>query len=134
MDELIKENSIELPEGLVVRRLERLVHQVLEDYQRRGVTQDQQDPALEDSLRKELAGEARRQIHLVFLLDEIANQQKIDVTEQDLKARYGSLALRMRRPAEEIEKYYSEHEEASEALEDKIRNEKAIQFLKDNNE
>ena len=85
-----------------------------------------------EKMQKEFESEARRQIHIAFLLDEIAETQGIKAEESDLGKKYEALGQQHRQPKETIEKYYSEHKKARETLLDQVRNEKVIEFLKRN--
>ena len=83
-------------------------------------------------MQKEFESEARRQIHVAFLLDEIADTQGIKADETELTQKYEVLGRQYRQPKETVEKYYQEHKEARETLLDQVRNEKVIEFLKKN--
>ena len=83
-----------------------------------------------EKMQKEFETEARRQVHIAFLLDEIADTQGIKAEEADLGTKYEALCQQYRQPKETIEKYYQEHKEARETLLDQVRNEKVIEFLK----
>lgn len=131
LDELVKQNKVELPERLVGRRLEYLIERRLEDYHRRGFLHETLDE-MGKSLQTDLAEEARRQVHLAFLLDEIAVREKIEITHEDLKKKYETIAAGVRRRQDDIEKYYAENEEAREGLRDQLRGEKTIEWLKHN--
>ena len=85
-----------------------------------------------EKMTKEFEAEARRQIHIAFLLDEIADSQQIKSEEADLGKKYELLSQQYRQPKETIEKYYAGKKEARETLLDQIRNEKVIDFLKQN--
>ena len=52
--------------------------------------------------------------------------------QADLVKKYEALSQQFRQPKETIEKYYKEHKEAQETLLDQVRNEKVIDFLKQN--
>lgn len=135
--ELIKQNKVELPDGVVERRLQHLVEDAFqrEHQHNHGGHHDHSEEShkqLRDKLTGELGAEARRQVHVAFLLDEIAVRENIEVKEEDLTARYEMIAAQVRQPAESVQKYYSENEEALEGLNDQIRNEKAIEYLKKN--
>jgi len=130
-DELLKHNKLDIPQGLLARRTEHLIEQAKQRFIYQGGTEELFDQEKEKA-RKEFEAEAKRQIHLAFLLDEIAEVQQITTGEADLKAKYAELAERYRQPAETIEKYYQEHKEALEPLTDQVRNEKVIEYLKSN--
>lgn len=129
LDELMKQNKADLPEGLIQRRRDHLMEEAAKNFLRGGGPESKAEE-LKEKLKKELESEARRQVHLAFLLDEIANHENLQVGEEDLKKRYRQLAEEYRQPLEAVEKYYAEHHEANHGLQDQIRNEKAIEFVK----
>lgn len=131
LNELIKHNKIDIPAGLLQRRTEYLTEQASQRFVSQGGTAELFDKEKE-KLHKEFEAEARRQIQLAFLLDEIAEAQGIQAEDADLKQRYESLGRQYRQPKEVVEKYYQEHPEAIDALKDQVRNEKVIEFLKQN--
>ncbi len=131
LSELIKHNKIDIPNGLLQRRAEYLMDQARQRFVQQGGT-DELFNKEKEKMQKEFESEARRQIHVAFLLDEIADVQKIGSDESDLAKKYEALSQQYRQPKETIEKYYTEHKEARETLIDQIRNEKVIEFLKQN--
>ena len=131
LNELIKHNKIDLPNGLLQRRAEYLMDQSRQRFMQQGGTEELFDKEKEKML-KEFEMEARRQIHVAFLLDEIAETQGIKSEQADLVKKYEALSQQFRQPKETIEKYYKEHKEAQETLLDQVRNEKVIEFLKQN--
>lgn len=131
LNELIKHNKIDIPNGLLKRRTQHLIDQARQRFVYQGGTEELFDKE-KDKMQKEFEAEARRQVHLAFLLDEIADVQKIQAEETDLKKKYEALSGQYRQPQEKIEKYYQEHQEALQSLIDQVRNEKVIEFLKKN--
>lgn len=131
LDELLKNNKVEIPLGLLSRRKEYLIEQARQRFLQQGGTEELFNQEKE-KVQKEFEAEAKRQIHLAFLLDEIAEAQQVKIEETDLKKKYEDLSGRYRQPAEAIEKYYQEHKEALESLSDQVRSEKVIALLKQN--
>jgi len=131
LNELAKHNKIEIPAGLLQRRAEYLTEQARQRFLQQGGTAEIFDKEKE-KMQKEFESEARRQIHIAFLLDEIADVQGIKADDADLVKKYEMLARQYRQPKETVEKYYQEHKEAKETLLDQVRNEKVIEFLKQN--
>jgi trigger factor len=129
LNELVKHNKIDLPNGLLQRRAEYLMDQARKRFLQQGGTDEVFDKDKE-KMQKEFETEARRQVHIAFLLDEIADTQGIKAEETDLGTKYETLSQQYRQPKETIEKYYKEHKEARETLLDQVRNEKVIEFLK----
>ena len=131
LEELVKKNKIDLPPKLVERRIEYMIEQAKANVLRRG-TSEQEFDAQAEKMREGFRPEAEKQIHIAFLLDEIAQKEGIEVADEDVKKKFEALAARFRQPVEEIEKYYRGHHEALDSLRDQIRNEKTIEFIKTN--
>jgi trigger factor len=129
LNELVKHNKIDLPNGLLQRRAEYLMDQARQRFLQQGGTDEIFDKEKE-KMQKEFEAEARRQVHIAFLLDEIADTQGIKAEEADLGTKYEALSQQYRQPKEMVEKYYKEHKEARETLLDQVRNERVIEFLK----
>lgn len=132
LEELLKHNKFELPEGVIRRRFEHLVEEHLSGHQGRPQLDEAKLSEARESLRKDLEPEARRQVHLAFILDEIANKEGLTVTEADLKAKYEETAASLHQSVEKIEEYYRGREDAIESLKDRIRSEKSIKHVKKN--
>ncbi|HNX68112.1 MAG TPA: trigger factor [Candidatus Omnitrophota bacterium] len=131
LNDLVKQNKIDIPAGLLKRRAEHLIDQARQRFLYQGGTEDLFDKEKEKML-KDFEAEARRQIHVAFLLDEIAEAHKVTADEADLKKKFEALSAQYRQPQETVEKYYQEHQEALESLLGQVRNEKVIEFLKQN--
>ncbi|MBI3317359.1 MAG: trigger factor [Candidatus Omnitrophica bacterium] len=132
LEELLKRNKIDLPEGLVARRIDHLVQDFLQHSRARHGKTGEISKEEREKLHEEFSEEARRQVHLAFLLDEIALKENFQAAAEDLKKKYEELASQIRQPAEVLQKYYESHEDQMEGLRDRIRNEKAIAFIKKN--
>lgn len=131
LDELVKSNKLELPPKLVQRRIEYMMDQAKQHMAQQGAPEDEfenQSPKMKESFRPE----AERQVHVAFLLEEIAAAENITVQDEDLKKHFERIAERFRQPVETVEKYYQGREDAIESLKDQIRSEKTVEFIKQN--
>ncbi|HXV28644.1 MAG TPA: trigger factor, partial [bacterium] len=131
LDELMKQNKVDLPQGLVERRLDYLLERAREDFRKYGSAEEEFEKQKE-KIKSELAEEARRQVHLAFLLDEIALRENITVPEEGLKTKYQQIADRVRQPLDKVQGYYEQDENARESLKEQLRNEKTIEWIKKN--
>ena len=129
LEDLMKHNKIDLPEGLVQKRLEYL----LEDAKKGFLNQGAPEAEFEKQKEKLTAGmepEAKKQVHLAFLLDEIAIQENIRVEDSDLNERFEQMAVRVKQPVEKVREFYQTNENARESLAEQVRNEKTISYIK----
>ena len=134
LDELVEKNKIDLPVRLVERRLEYLMEQAHQQMHKDGGHDHESEEHGKEleGMREKMRPEAERQVHLAFLLEEIAVKENIEVLEEDVKTHLSGIAERFKQPLETVEKYYSGSPEALDALRDQIRNEKTINFVKQN--
>lgn len=78
--EILENVKFKIPQSLLERRLEELVHQAKARLAMRGEAKEQID-AREDELRKELYAEAESQVKTYLVLDEIAQRENIPQDE-----------------------------------------------------
>lgn len=131
LEELRKHNKIDLPPGLVKKRAENLFDELKQTFARQGMKEEDLESQREKMAPK-LEEEAKQQIHVAFLLDELAVKESITVLEDDKKRKYQEIAARIRQPLEKVEEFYRGNEQAADSLSEQIRSEKAIQWIKDN--
>lgn len=95
---LLEKIHIDVPAGLSKRQTERIVARRVVDLMMRGVPQ-QMVEAQTQQLRTEAGDAAARELKLFFILQRIAQQQEVDVTEDELNGRVAILAAqRGKRP------------------------------------
>jgi trigger factor len=95
---LLDQVQMELPTRLSTRQEERVVGRRAMELMSRGISREQIEANLE-RLRTGARDEAVRELKLFFILQQIANEQKVDVDEGELNGRIALLAAqRGRRP------------------------------------
>jgi len=126
-DRLLELTDFDVPEGLV----ERLVAQARERQRLallyRGVPEDKIDEELQ-RLAQGTRDQSVRSCKLFFIIEKIADQEKIFVTEDELDQRIQAIALNYRRRPAEVR---AELEETGrlDSLRRQMREEKVIDFL-----
>ncbi len=129
LKELVKHNKIDLPPTLVEKRVDHLVEDSKNQHLKQGLPEES-FKAKEEELRKNMQEEAKQQVHLAFLLDEMAVKENVTVTEEDTDKKIQQMADRIRQPIEQIKKFYAENESARGSMTEQIRNEKVIEMIK----
>jgi trigger factor len=105
LDELSKRHDIPVPAAMVQRRTAALVEEVWHDWQQQRIVPKNESQA-RDRLRTELEPRAREQVKLGLLLDAIARQEGIAVSEEDVEARVEALAAGAGTAAERVRALY----------------------------
>ncbi len=129
LGQLVKHNKIEPPKGLVDRRIEEMIEQTHKRLQESGQKLSEPDAKEKEKARKDLEPEARKQIQLAFLLDEIAKTQNVQTEEADLDKKFAEHAKLYRQPVETVAQYYRGNAEAIDHLREVIRQEKTIAWI-----
>jgi trigger factor len=107
--ELVKRHDIPVPNAMVRRRTEALVEEVLHDWQRqRGRLKD--DAQARAHLRKELEPSAQEQVKIALLLEAVARQEAIRVTDEEVEARVSAMAGAAGAAAERVRALYQQPE------------------------
>ncbi len=106
-DELLKRHEFALPAGLVSRQLER----VRQDFKARLLLSERTEGQVEEELEKfsqRLRDSAARHVKLGFILDRIAAQETLTVTEPEVVGRLWQVAQRWRREPAEVRRTFDE--------------------------
>lgn len=88
---LLEHTKLDLPEGLSARQVERAVVRRVLDLRRRGVPQAEIDKHA-DELRTSARDQALNELKLYFIIEKIAEQQEIEVREEEINARIAAIA------------------------------------------
>jgi len=107
VERLARDADIPIPRALVERRTEALVDEVLHDWQQRRI-RPQSESVARSRLRDELAPQAQQQVKIGLLLNAIARQEGITVSDADLDARIASLATQAGSASERVRAIYQD--------------------------
>ncbi|MDB5301573.1 MAG: Trigger factor [Phycisphaerales bacterium] len=98
---LLENTTIELPTKLSDRQADRVVSRRAIDLMMRGIPREQVEANVE-RLRAGAQEEAGRELKLFFVLQKIANDQNVDVSEGELNGRVAFLAAQRERRPEKL--------------------------------
>jgi trigger factor len=130
-DALVKaalaKNDFEVPPSLVERAIDAMIQGAAERFERQGL--DMQQMGLDVSrLRADLREQALLQVKGALLLEAIADQEKIEVTDDDLQAEIAKTATELNLPLARVQQELR-GADARRALANRIREDKALAFL-----
>jgi len=124
---LASAHDIQVPAALVQQRTEALVDDVLREWQQRRMRPRNETDAVAH-LRTELEPRAREQVKIALLLEAIARQEGLSVSEQDVDERVAELAGAAGSAAERVRALY-EREEARRQLRTRLLQSRAIDLI-----
>jgi len=88
---LSKDRDVPVPHALIERRTQALIEDVWHEWQQQRITPKNESEAIA-RLREELEPRAREQVKIGLLLEAIARQEHIDVTDDEVETRIAALA------------------------------------------
>ena len=124
-DHLLGQVNIELPTKLSLRQTDRVVNRRAVDLMMRGMSQEQVAANI-DRLRAGAAEEGTRELKTFFILQKVAEQTGVDVSEAELNGRIAMIALQQGRRPEKLKQELSKDSTMLSNLYVQMREEKAI--------
>ena len=127
LNKLMDENNFAVPSTLVKRQIDLMTQNAKAKLTQKGFSKeelDKKNPEFEGRFKDD----ASRQVKLLFILDRIANEEKIEAQASDLENAYKSISLQTGKNEQEVKSYY-EKEGLADNLLERIREEKTIEFL-----
>ena len=119
--------EMELPESMYERRKESLARNKVMELMRDGASEE--DATAEAEKDEELAKQARIELVRIFVLDRIAEEEKVFVTEDEVVQRLQAIAATYQRPLEEVVEQYRNNGMSPE-LRNGMKREKVKQLLR----
>jgi trigger factor len=122
--------DFELPQTLVEAEIEQVVENVKQNLIRSGSNLEKTGLS-EEKLRKDFRPASEKRVKNLLILGEIAKQEKLTVNEEDLNQGFKDLAESTGQDAEILRKYYQARN-LMDALEEKLLEEKTLNYLVEN--
>jgi trigger factor len=128
---IVEKNPFEVPESLVKRETTSLLQNYAYTMHQRGMSLE--DPNLKwEEIRGRLERQADNTVRASLLLEAIANEEKIEVTEEDVEKRIQQIADQERRAPEAVKAELRKEEDRMERFRHRLLISKTVDFLIDN--
>jgi len=129
--ELDKIHKINLPQGLVNYEFDNIWKQFNDD-KSKGIIDESDKNKKEEELKKEYRSIAERRVKVGLILAKIGEDNKISVSEDDLKKAIEEEILRQPDAKDQIIKFYSENSQALASLKAPIFEQKVVNYILEN--
>lgn len=138
MEQILKDSKIsEIPERLVKMEAKKMINELKVNVENSGMSWDNYKESIkknEEDLEKDFQVKAEERLKMSLILEDIAEKEKIEVTEEELnKEIEGAKAYYASHPDFENIKHNLSHPEYQAQVKRAIRNEKVVKFLKEKN-
>ncbi len=128
LDVLAATNTFDVPAGMVDLEFNAIWNQ-FEQAKKAGQLDDEEKSKSEDDLKKEYRDIAERRVRLGLLLAEIANQNKVSLTQEDLTNAIMAEARRYPGQEKMVFEYYQKNPKALDAIKAPLFEEKVVDFI-----
>jgi trigger factor len=126
--ELVKRNDFEVPEALVERQIDLRLERGLRALAAQGMRPEDIKKMDFNRLRAGQRDQALQEVKASLLLDKIAEEEKIDVSDQEIDREVEALAKQSKQTSEAIRARLT-RDGALDRIRNRIRNEKTLDFL-----
>jgi len=126
--ELVKRNHLEVPETLIERQVDLRLERGLRALAAQGMKQQDMKKMDFNRLRAGQREQAEQEVKASLLLEKIADEERIEVTDEEMDREVEALAAQSKQPAEAVRERLT-HDGTLDRLRSRIRNEKALDFL-----
>ena len=134
IDKAVENMTIDLPPVMIENRVTHMINELSTQLQTQGMKLEQYmafSGMDMDKLREEYQETAKQNVLKDILFDQVANKEKIDVTDQELNYEIAMLAQMYHTPPKQIAKFLQENGQLLNVYES-IRRRKAMKFILDN--
>lgn len=136
VEKIVKDSKLDVPSLLIEETTEDKINKLKEDLEKKKTSFSEylaQQNLTEDKFRNLLTKQTENELKTFFVLDEIAREEKIEVTEKDVDHKLESFARGENKQAE-VNRLKNEliKNEEIQRFAQRIRNEKVIEFLYNN--
>jgi len=126
--ELVKRNHLEVPEALIERQVDLRLERGLRALAAQGMKQQDMKKMDFSRLRAGQREQAEQEVRASLLLEKIADEEKIAVTDKEMDREVEALAAQAKQSAEQVRERLT-HDGTLDRIRSRIRNEKALDFL-----
>ncbi len=130
LDQIIANMTVEIPEVMIERQLDRIVEDFANRVAAQGITMDaylQMGGTDMEAFRNNFRDGAERQVKVTLALEKIAEVEKLEVTAEDIENEYKKLAEQYGMPVDRVKSYIPEG-----AMKQDIMSIKTSEFVREN--
>ena len=128
IEQLVEKNDFPVPESMVERAVDARLERGLRALAAQGMRTEDMRKLDFQRLRAGQRDAALREVKASLILDKIADKEKIEVSDEDVDKEITIIASQAQQPTETIRARLTK-EGALDRIRDRIRNEKALEFL-----
>lgn len=130
---LFEKAEFEVPEAMVEYELEGIINEAEQSFAYQNISMEDMGITRE-GLAERYRDTALKQVRRHLILNKIVEQEKLEISDEELEVGYTEMAEALRQPAEEIKKYYSQNKDKIDMFKHTLLEKKGIKLIIDNSQ
>jgi trigger factor len=130
MKELLQGHQFEVPQSLVEQQTSHRLESIVRDMIGRGIDPRTRDVNWEGA-REEMKAQAEEDVRATMLLEQIAEQENITVSDEEIEAEIDAITIASRQPKEQVRAALTK-DGGERSIAHRLRNRKALDLLIEN--
>jgi trigger factor len=130
MKTLLEAHRFEVPQTLVDHQTSQRLENIVRDMIGRGIDPRSRDVNWE-AAREELKVQAEEDVRASMLLEQIAEEEKIEVSDEEVEAEIDAISIASRQPKEQVRAVLTK-DGGERSIAHRLRNRKALDVLREN--
>ncbi len=133
VQQIVEKSEMDIPDAMLDLQCENMVQEFAGRITQQGLTMEQYmqfSGTTVDKMKEQVRPEALQRIQNGLVLEQIAKEENIEVTDEDMEAEIGKIAASYGMPAEKLKEFMSENDEESVRKDLTVR--KAIELVIEN--
>ena len=127
MDKLLADHPFEVPESLVEHQTNFRLERIVRDMMSRGVDPHSQNLNWEGA-QEEMKAQAVQDVRSSLLLEQIADEEQLDASKEEIEAEIEAIARSSRQPIEQVRSVLTK-DGGERSIANRLRNRKALDLL-----
>jgi trigger factor len=127
LDLIIERNPVELPESLVARETHNVEHELAQSFEATGLSHEGAHARARENA-DDIKARAEKRSRSALVVDAIADQENLDVTDDEVAERIGQMVTYAGRARDQMAEHYRSEENRA-ALKQVMRREKTLDML-----
>lgn len=127
LTKITEDNKFGVPSGIVERQLKQMVENAKHKLLEKGFKKDDLDKK-DGEFKAKFKDDAEKRVRLLFILDAVAEAEKIEVSDSDIAEAYKAISDETGKSETEVRAHY-EREDITADLKEQLKEGKAIEFL-----
>ena len=128
---LIEKTDFEVPDAMIEMELDGIIQETEQSLSYQNMSMEDIGMTRE-SISEKYREVAEKQVRRHLILSKIINQEKIELTDEDLEKAYSEMAENVKQPVEEIKKFYGQSPDKLEFFKHTLLEKQALSLIIDN--